>query len=264
MSRRALALATGVAVVATYAVLAAVSGHLSSLARRPIFDGLTPFAYRWVNPPPQLAANNIQPSSGRFSLAVWPGHSQGTVFSTDDAQVTVIVPKDAIPYEQGQRSVDVDVEPLDPAKLSAPQSPLTIAGNVYRITATYRPSGDPLRGALAGEIEIVLVYPALLNAHGGHALILSPSGRSWTEVKTTDLVSVGQVDAQVARLGYLASAVTGEAASSTPTIPGAGATKTSFPVALVIGVIAAVVLIGGAALGIRNSRGRPPARRQRR
>lgn len=261
MSRRALGLATGVAVVSVYAVLAAISGHLSPLARRPILDGLTPLAYRWVNPPPQLAANNIRPSSGRFSLVVWPGHSQGTVFSTDDAQVTVIVPKDAIPYRDGQRSVDVEVEPLDPAKLSAPQAPLTIAGNVYRVSAAYRPSGDPLRGALAGEIEIVLVYPALLNVHGGHALILSTTGRTWSEVKTTDLVSVGQVDARVSRLGYVAAAVTGEAASSTPTIPGAGAAKTSFPVAVVIGVIAAVVLIGGAVLGIRNGRRRPVRRR---
>jgi hypothetical protein len=253
VSRRVRALLVGLSVVGVYATTAVISGHLSPIARRPILDGLIPTSYRWVNPPPDLASSNIEPSSGSFSLAVWPGHSQGTVFSTNDAQVTVIVPKDSIPYTDGQHTVDVTIQPVDPAKLGKPRAPLEISGNAYLISGTYRPSGKPLKGPLVSNIEIVLLYPALTNVHGSHTLILSKTGTSWTEVHTNDLVSVAQADGQVGSLGYLAAAVTGTPAP-TPTIPGGKNQQESFPVAIVIGVVAAVVLIGGLALGIRNSR----------
>jgi hypothetical protein len=254
--RRVRALLLGLAVVGVYATAAVISGHLSPIARRPILDGLIPTSYRWVNPPPDLASANIKPSSGQFRLAVWPGHSQGTVFSTDDAQVTVIVPRDSIPYAQGQRSVDVTIQPIDPAKLGKPQAPLAISGNAYLLSGTYRPSGRPLKGPLVSNIEVVLVYPALTNVHGSHTLILSSKGTTWNEVHTNDLVSVAQADGQIGSLGYVAAAVTGQR-TPTPTVPGAGNQHESFPVAIVIGAVAAVVLIGGLALGIRNNRRRP-------
>jgi hypothetical protein len=253
VSRRLRALLAGLAVVCVYAVTGVISGHLSPIARRPILDGLIPTSYRWVNPPPDLAGSNIKPSSGRFSLAVWPGHSQGTVFSTNDAQVTVIVPKDSIPYADGQRSVDVTVQPLDPAKVGTPKPPLAISGNAYRITGTYRPSGDPLKSPLVSDIEIVLLYPALTNVHGSHTLLLSTNGRTWSEIHTNDLVSVSQADGQIGALGYVAAAVTGEQAPM-PTIAGGGNQHESFPVAIAIGVVAVAVLLGGLALGIRNAR----------
>jgi hypothetical protein len=256
VTRRSRALATGLAIVAAYATLAAISGRLTPIARRPLLDGLTPISYRWVSPPPELASTNVLPASGSFTLAVWPGHSQGMVFSTDDAQLTLIVPKDAIPYADEQRSVDVSIEPFDPAKLAAPEPPLILVGNAYRVTAAYRPSGDRLKGPLAKQIEVVLVYPALPNVHGGHTLISSRDGNAWTEVTTNDLVSVGQADAQIGALGYLAVAATG-ARTPTPMIPGSNQGE-SFPVAIVIVGVALVVLIGGLALGIRNSRATRP------
>jgi hypothetical protein len=158
--------------------------------------------------------------------------------------------------------VAVSLAPLDPTKLAAPRSPLTISGNAYRISGTYRPSGRPLKGSLVSAIEIVLVYPALKNVHGSHTLILSETGKAWTEVDTNDLVSVGQADGRIDSLGYVAAAVTG-AATATRTIPGGRTPHESFPIAVAIGITAALVLLAGVALGIRNSRRRParPPRR---
>ena len=56
-SRSGLALLAGVGIVTLYLAGAAVSGRASILARRPLLDGLAPpTPYRWVNPPPDLAA----------------------------------------------------------------------------------------------------------------------------------------------------------------------------------------------------------------
>ena len=52
-----VALLAGVGIVLLYLAGAAVSGRASILARRPLLDGLAPpTPYRWVNPPPDLAA----------------------------------------------------------------------------------------------------------------------------------------------------------------------------------------------------------------
>ena len=53
--RRALGLATAVGALTLYAVGAAISGHLSLIARRPILDGVGPPPPNdYVNPPPSL------------------------------------------------------------------------------------------------------------------------------------------------------------------------------------------------------------------
>ena len=67
MRVRSLALGAGVAIALVYTATAVLSGHLSPLARRPLLDGLAPpTAYRWVQPPPELAATNQKPTPGRF------------------------------------------------------------------------------------------------------------------------------------------------------------------------------------------------------
>ena len=69
MSGRRTGRALGLAAVTAYVGLASWSGALSPLARGPLLDGTgPPQAYRWVNPPPDLAATNIEPSSLRKRL----------------------------------------------------------------------------------------------------------------------------------------------------------------------------------------------------
>ena len=67
--RARLALLAGVGIVVLYLAGAAVSGRASILARRPLLDGLAPpTPYRWVSPPPDLAASNKPPASTRFTV----------------------------------------------------------------------------------------------------------------------------------------------------------------------------------------------------
>ena len=142
-SRSGLALLAGVGIVALYLAGAAVSGRASILARRPLLDGLAPpTPYRWVNPPPDLAASNKPPASTRFNLELAPEGSQLGAFSTSDGQVNLVLSQGAVPPRAGQTGVEVTVDPVDPATLGPVPSGLVGAGNAYRIQAGYQPSGD--------------------------------------------------------------------------------------------------------------------------
>ena len=151
------ALAIGLLVVALYAGLAAWSGRLSPLARGPQLDGLGPLNYRWVSPPPELASTNQPPSAGRFVLPLRADGLGSQVVFTSDNQVTVIVDEGSVGPSEGQRSVELTVDPLDPADLAPPGGSLAAFGNAYRLGATYQPSGDRIR-ELDAPISVVLLY----------------------------------------------------------------------------------------------------------
>ena len=125
------------------------------------------------------------------------------MFTTGDAQVTLIFPEGSFASAAGQRSVKVTVEPL-PSSIAHPDDPLTVVGNVYLIEATYEPSGDD--AALARVATVVLVYPLLANDHGSHSMIWSRSGNTWSALDTDDLPSIQQAGADIDELGYLSVA----------------------------------------------------------
>ena len=163
MSRRKAAVA-GLVCVTVYGALAALSGHLSPLAKGPLLDGIgPPQPYRWVNPPPDLAATNQPPSSGVFHVPLDPNGSRPEVFVTSDNQVTIVVPQGAFPTKAGQIEIVLKVTPLDPATLASPGANLTIFGNAYRLQATYQPSGD--RVDLKLPLDAILLYPVTPNLH---------------------------------------------------------------------------------------------------
>ena len=190
MSIRSRALGAGLAIAVVYAVTALWSGHLSPLARRPLLDGLAPpTAYRWVQPPPELAATNQKPTPGTFTVELGNDGSKTAVVTTDDAQVTVILPAGSFANAEGQRSVEVTVEPLAGA-IAHPDEPLHVVGNVYLLDATYQPSGD--EAELANLATVVLVYPLLANDHGSHSIIWSKTGDRWKALETDDLPSIQQ------------------------------------------------------------------------
>jgi hypothetical protein len=220
-ARAGPALLAGVGIVLLYLAGAAVSGGASILARRPLLDGLAPpTPYRWVNPPPDLAASNKKPASTRFTVDLGPGGSQLGAFSTSDGQVNLVLSEGAVPPRSGQTQVEVSVEPVDPATLGPVPAGLVGAGNAYRIQASYKPSGRRI-DALAGQSSIGLVYPLLaapVADPAGHLVLSSADGRAWERLRSTDTPGTHQVSAQLPQTGYVQVGVapsTGEPAGDT-------------------------------------------------
>jgi hypothetical protein len=247
--------------VALYLAGAAVSGRASILARRPLLDGLAPpTPYRWVNPPPDLAASNKPPASTRFTLELAPEGSQLGAFSTSDGQVNLVLSQGAVPPRSGQTGVEVTVDPVDPATLGPVPSGLVAAGNAYRIQAGYQPSGDKV-GALGGQSSVGLVYPLLTTAvadTGGHQVLSSADGRAWEVLPSTDTPGTHQVSARLTRTGYVMVGVPPSAGESQ------GGSRTRI---LRVGTGVAVVIVAAAfalRLRERSRRPAPPGRGRKR
>ncbi|HEY2959757.1 MAG TPA: hypothetical protein VGM21_16355 [Actinomycetota bacterium] len=213
--RRAAALC-GLLAAAAYLAGALASGTLDPLQRRPLLDGLAPRTpYRWVAPPPELAAGNKAPSSGLFEVKLTGSGSQVGAFSTQDTQVTLILGQSAFKASPGQSEVALDVAPLDPAKLPPPPAGMLAAGNAYRIRASYLPSRRQI-GTVDGELSLGLVYPLLtapVADPAGHVVLHSPDGRSWKQLASVDVPGTHQVNAQLFAPGYVLAAVPAGSAS---------------------------------------------------
>jgi hypothetical protein len=259
-TRAGLALLAGVGIVALYLAGAAVSGRASILARRPLLDGLAPpTPYRWVSPPPELAASNKPPASGRFTLELTPEGSQLGAFSTPDGQVNLVLSQGAVPPRPGQTGVDVTVEPVDPATLGPVPSGLVGAGNAYLIEVSYQPSGDKVE-TLGGQSSVGLVYPLLDTAvadPGGHQVLSSADGRAWEALPSTDTPGTHQVSARLSRTGHVQVGVA-------PSAGGSGSDPRNR--ILLVGTGVAVVIVAAAiVLRLRErSRPTPPGKGRRR
>lgn len=212
-SRRALMV--GLTVVAAYAVLAAISGRLTPLARRPLLDGFAPPPpYNYVSPPPDVASTNKRPAAGKFTIALDPtSGSEPKVVATSDFQASIALAQGAIAPRDGDSSVTLAMAPMAPGRNLTLPSGLQMIGNVYRFTATYKPTGTPVSG-LRQEGQLVLAYP--LQSHSltfRHTLLRSADGHSWTAVTSTDSIAQQLVQGNVAELGYFA---VGQSGSGTP------------------------------------------------
>jgi hypothetical protein len=240
VSRRAT-IVGGLLCMTAYAGLAALSGHLSPLARGPLLDGIgPPQDYRWVDPPPDLAANNKPPSSGVFHIALRPDGSEAATPVTSDNQVTVIVPQGAFAKRAGQIEVTLAVDPVDPATLGSPGIGVSIFGNAFRLEATYQPSGD--RARLVLPLDAVMIYPVTPNLHAAvHQLYTSPDGQTWTAQQGSDSLAQQQAEGPVPELGYVM--VAGEAGAS-PVTPSGGSGGSSNAAIILIVLAACVGLIG--------------------
>jgi hypothetical protein len=259
---RSRALGAGLAVVLVYAATAILSGHLSPLSRGPLLDGLAPpTAYRWVEPPPELAATNQKPTPGTFTVKLGNDGSKTAVFTTDDAQVTVILPEGSFENADGQTSVQVAVDPLA-GTIADADDPLNVVGNVYLVQATYQPSGDAAK--LANPANVVIVYPLLANDHGSHAIIWSRTGERWKALETDDLPSIQQAGAYIDEFGYLS--VAGQPASPTGSgTSGGGSSVATIAIVaglIILAVVAAVLLRRGSTSKDRELEQRRRRRRQ--
>ena len=252
-SRTTRTIAAGIAIVAFYAATAWLSGQLSPLARRPLLDGLAPpTPYRWVDPPPELASTNLAPAPGTFRVELGNRGSLTAVLTTTDAQVTLILPKGSFAPAEGERAIDVSIEPLAASEVDPPPPPLEIEGNVYLLTAAYLPSDEPAE--LAAEARTVLTYPFSTGVHPGNTIVHSTDGITWTAVDTNDLPSIQQADAPIGALGYVAVARD----PSATTAPGP-ANDESSPVATIAIAVGLVVLAAAAAVTLLG----PSIRRRR-
>jgi hypothetical protein len=256
MSRRTVAV-SGAAVVLAYIALALASAGLSPLARGPLLDGLGPLApYRWVSPPPELAATNQAPSSGRFDVTLGPQGSESATFVLSDNQATFTLPEGVFAAKAGQVQVRLRVDPVDPATLGSPPDGMSVFGNAYRLRASYQPGGQAIEELLA-PIDAYLVYPVTATLQSpNHRVATSQDGQTWTVQEGVDSHALQQVEGPVPTLGY--AQVVGELGTPSPTVsagPDAGTSR-----GLALGLIVAAVCVGllGVGLILRSrSPGRP-------
>jgi hypothetical protein len=257
--RSRLVLLAGVGIVVLYLAGAVVSGRASILARRPLLDGLAPpTPYRWVNPPPDLAAGNKPPASTRFTVELTANGSRLGAFSTSDGQLNLVLSEGGVAARPGQTGVEVAVDPVDPATLGAAPSGLVVAGNAYRIRVSDRPSGRKVE-ALGGQSSVGLVYPLLATAvadPGGHVVLSSADGRTWEQLPSTDTPGTHQVSAGLKRTGYVQVGVA----------PSQGSGSDPRDRILLLGTgIAVVIVVAALVLRLRErSRAGPPSRGRRR
>jgi hypothetical protein len=240
-------LAWGLVAALAWVGLAAVSGGLSPLARRPLLDGLIPgAAYRWVAPPPELVADNLPPSAGEFLLELEDGTSVRNVFFTADNQVTFVT-SEGVAEHRRQDAVRLTVTPEDPAAFPSPPGDLVAFGNAVRIDATWEPSGDPLE-AFSAPLDTILVYPATPELHATeHELLWSADGDTWERLDTTDSIAQQQVQAGIPGPGVVLAAGVPAPLPTAPTEDGGGRTTLS----TVLLVVAGVCLLLGIGILVR-------------
>jgi len=239
--RGARVLLAGALAAGAYLVGAALSGHLSPAARRPLLDGFgSQQPYRWVTPPPALAPNNQPPHHARQTFAFKAGVLQGGVVSTNDLQATVILQDDSIKPSNGQTAVLVTVDPLDPATLGAAPGGLSFDGNAYRILGAYQPGGAKA-GAISPAADLALTYPADATFGLGalkHQILASTDGKTWQALPSQDLPGSLQVTAKMATFGYFAVGRTGGAGTAT----GSSSLSRVLPI-VVAGVVVLLILL---------------------
>jgi hypothetical protein len=253
MKRRSTAILAGIAVVAVYIASAAVSGRLSVLARRPLLEGTgPPPPYRWVDPPPDLAASNQKPQSLKVSIKLAKPEQGAGVYSTPDMQAVLVVEPGAFPGPETE-ILTLTITPLDPAKYPTPPADMTIAGNVYKVEALTR-GGVP--ASPTGIAHFVLTYP-LIDARvfsSRHTLLSSPDGQTpWTALKGSDSPAAQQVAADVTTLGFFAVGTEKPPAAKKKSGPSAG-----------VVIIAVVSVIGAGVVALTVRQRRLAARRRRR
>jgi len=176
----------------------AVAVLLPSGPRPALFDGLPlPQApYRYVNPPPDLASSNQPPGSGEATLPVDNGQVPGGGVQTSDGQVLVYFGVGALHASSGAQSVTFRVDPVtDP-----PASPTgsQIRGNVYRVSATEKPSGAEV--TIGRGYNITMRYPP-----GAFKELQFYDGTSWHSLRTTTVSGNPYAGATPTSLGEIAA-----------------------------------------------------------
>jgi hypothetical protein len=239
----------GLALVAVYVMVVAVTMGTKGGHVRPLFEGVGPSArYQWVNPPADFAAGNVapHPTSTAFDLGT-AGSSAASVTSSE-GQFVLNLPGAAIPVRPGDTRATVDITPLDPATLGRLPARLLADGNAYRFTVTYQPSQQPL-GAISSPGNVIMQVPGQ-----AETMLFSPDGRSWQKLPVQP-VGAG-IGASFSQAGYYLAAAQ---RATTPSTSGSSRTGSIVVVALI--TVALALVLGFAPSAVRRARRRraPPA-----
>lgn len=220
-ARAAVTSVLGLVLAATYVAVVLVAGRHDLLVRRPVLDGFgPPPAYRYVNPPPALRASNKAPASGRFSIDLAPASgSVAKVVNTSDIQVSVALADGAIPTAGSADSVTIAITPFAPSHFPAAPNGESIVGNVYRIEATYRPSGQAIVRTRT-PVQVVLFYPKPLSAFGfSHTMLRSSGTGAWSALRSIDSPAQQMVQATTSTFGVFAVGERQTSAARKPGLP---------------------------------------------
>jgi hypothetical protein len=185
--------AAGVYLLGAFLVQSA--GHLVF----PVFDGFgPPEPYRWVTPPPEVAATNEPPLPGAGEISL-EGPTQNFFVTTEDGQASLSGTSDQWERPQRQQAVEVTITPLDPASLGPAPGGLVFDGNAYEVQASYRPSGD--EAVLTGnKVQMIHRYPRRAS------VVLRWDGAAWQRLTSFVIRPSLQVYAEIEELGTFAAA----------------------------------------------------------
>ena len=198
-TRPRLVLGIGLALVALYALVAALTGLVSGRHVRPVFDAIGPAPpYQWVNPPSQFAAGNVKPKPMTYDLPLAQTHTTPVGVSSSEAQFVLNIPAGAIPPHGSDTTLHVVITALDPAILGplAPELGLRPDGNAYHAEFNYKPSGQPV-GALTSPGNVFLVAPL-----PGHGIAFSADGISWQQLDSQAVGGQSAMGAVFRQPGY--------------------------------------------------------------
>jgi hypothetical protein len=243
-------LGVGLALVALYALVAALTGLLGAHRVRPLFDTIGPAPpYQWVNPPPQFAAGNVKPKPMTYDIPLAQTKTTPLGVSSSEAQLVLNLPAGAIPAHGADTTVHIVITPLDPATLAPlpPQLGLRPDGNAYRAELTYKPSGQPVDNITSpGNVFVVVPLP-------GHGIAFSPDGTSWQLLDSQPVGGQSAMGAVFRQPGYYMGAAKPSAATQT-TKKGGSSTTVIAVVGVAVLALALVALPAGVRL-LRGSRG---------
>jgi hypothetical protein len=236
----------GAAALGVYVAAVTITVSTGLLPAAPLYDGLAPPPrYNYVDPPPDLAPDNIEPSSGVGTIAFTPEGSESRTVATGDGQALATFQQGAFSPPPGDAAAEIEVEitPLDPSGLPDPPPPLRIDGNAYRIEATFASSGQEAR--LEENATIILRFPV----HATEMLLLGD--QDWETLDTDVAAASAQLFADTFGLGVFVAAG-----------PPPREERTWVPYAAVgVGLAAAAL---GYLIGRRRSRQPPTTRADRR
>lgn len=197
-------LSWGVAAAGTYLLVAA---FLLGTGRPvlPLFDGLAPVEYRWVDPPPGFEEGNREPLGGRTRVPLEEGGAITVI--TDDGQAQISVLTEDVVFPEGQRAVVGTLTADDPATYGPPPAGMRFDSNAYEAEVVYVPSEEPLEFTEGGAGEAPPSATILLRyaAHATQLVRWDEATSSWTPLPATLLRGSLQIHAPSTELGVFAA-----------------------------------------------------------
>lgn len=249
----------GLALVGVYAVAAVATHRLALDGTRPLFDGFAPRApYRWVKPPPELAAGNMPPQPVERTIPLGAQGNDPANASTADAQFIVTLPSSAVAAHPPDTALGLKVTPLDAGTLGPLPPERTIVSNAYQVEIAYQPSQEAVT-QVAASATVALTANSL-----GDVLLYSPDGQAWQEINSRAFGATDGLTGQFRGAGYYLITASPKATASTTIAPSPGKATSGSPVVAIVVAVFAGAAVFGVMLVLRGgkaAREDQPARR---